>query len=101
MNKCKDCGHFEHPETIECESEKWPWLIKGEERGWCRKMYAREDRVIYGEFVTPNTETDCPHFKYDPRNWDGISEVIKEHFGLEDWSDATVKWLDEDNDGDL
>ena len=68
MNKCKDCSHFDHPDKIECEYEKWPWLINGEERGWCRKAYKREDRVAYGWFVTPNTETDCPYFKHNPRN---------------------------------
>ena len=74
MNKCKDCSHFEHPDKIECELEKWPWSINGEERGWCHKIHVKEDRVAYGWFVTPNTESDCPYFKYDPRNWDGISE---------------------------
>ena len=100
MNKCKDCSHFDHPDKIECEYEKWPWLINGEKRGWCRKVHVKEDRVAYGWFVTPNTETDCPYFKYDPRNWDGISESVKERFDLEDWSGATFTWSDEENDGD-
>lgn len=72
----------------------------GEERGWCRKVHVKEDRVAYGWFVTPNTETDCLYFKYDPRNWDGISESVKERFDMEDWSGATFTWSDEENDGD-
>ena len=99
MNKCKDCKYFDHPDNIECEYEKCPWLINGEERGWCRKAYKREDRVAYGFFVTPNI-TACPYFKHDPRNWDGISESVKERFDLEDWSGATFTWSDEENDGD-
>ena len=79
MNRCKDCAHFDHPDKIECEYEKWPYLINGEERGWCHKIYKKESTVAYGWFVTPNTETDCPDFKYNPRNWDGISESSKIH----------------------
>ena len=100
MNKCKDCSHFEHPDKIECELERWPWSINGEKRGWCHKINVSKDRVIYGYFVTPNTETDCPYFKYDPRNWDGISESVKERFELEDWADVEFEWIDEVNDSD-
>ena len=74
--------------------------LTGEERGWCHKIHVKEDRVAYGWFVTPNTETDCPYFKHDPRNWDGVSESVKEKFGLEDWSDVEFKWIDEEHDWD-
>jgi len=70
MNKCIDCKYFDNPDYVTCEYDlPYPRHVNGVERGRCELVSRNRERVVYGTWVTKETESNCHHFEAGKNRW--------------------------------
>ena len=73
MNKCINCKHFDNPDYVTCAYDlPQPRFVNGVARGKCEHFNipdSRKEQVVFGVWVTKETESTCHHFETGKNRW--------------------------------
>ena len=76
MKKCIDCKHFDNPDYVTSGYDlPYPRYVNGVERGHCEYIFEKKEQVVYGTWVTKETESNCHRFESGKNRWQIIFEM--------------------------